>query len=519
MTATGELSRRSALQAMAAAGLGLGLAACTDTSNSSDSSESTVVGDFTIPDSGAKLPKGDTTLRWVDSGDQKAVFFKQFFDAYHQKHSNISIHYDGTNWNAIQQQITLGVRNGTAPDVFQLPAQMPKPDAVKNGWVGAVDDIVPNWPEVKKRYPKGMFVNGVTDFDGKTYGMPFTSNNRINNMLLFNVDYAEKAGYDLAHDVLSWDGFRAAARKLTKQGDGKYYGIIFGLTQAGTLSGPASMMAEMSGLRGGVDAGNTANSGIDWKTGNFNYTNDLAIEIVETLLALKQDGSVVPGSTSIDDPGARERMPQGSAALMFSGPWVIRQWKQDNADFRFGLNVPPQQNVHDIRPLSIAPGGPNQWFYSSRTKYGAVIGDLYNYIASLAGQKQWAKLDGSADPAAFPAALRSTKFDALESRALDIGRTYTRLRPDPAARNTDVTKVYREYVAPSPNFNDTLVGLYTGQVHTSVPKAMKSLQDRSEQALEKAIAKARSRGAHVSRDDWVFPDWDPQQPYTKLYQN
>ena len=65
---------------------------------------------------------------------------------------------------------------------------------MKTGWVGAVDDIIPNWSEVKKRYPAGMFVDGVTDFDGKTYGMPFTSNNRMNNMLLFNVDYAQKAG-------------------------------------------------------------------------------------------------------------------------------------------------------------------------------------------------------------------------------------------------------------------------------------------------------------------------------------
>ena len=55
------------------------------------------------------------------------MFFKQFFDAYHKKHSNISLNYDGTNWNAIQEQITLSVRNGTAPDVFQLPAQMPNP--------------------------------------------------------------------------------------------------------------------------------------------------------------------------------------------------------------------------------------------------------------------------------------------------------------------------------------------------------------------------------------------------------
>src|SRR5690348_13605551 len=59
--------------------------------------------DFKIPASGAKLPTDNVQLRWMDSGDQKAVFFKAFFPAYEKMHSNIKVQYDGTNWNQIQQ--------------------------------------------------------------------------------------------------------------------------------------------------------------------------------------------------------------------------------------------------------------------------------------------------------------------------------------------------------------------------------------------------------------------------------
>jgi multiple sugar transport system substrate-binding protein len=46
---------------------------------------------------------------------------------------------------------------------------------------------------------------------------------------------------------------------------------------------------------------------------------------------------------------------------------------------------------------------------------------------------------------------------------------------------------------------------------------MKDLQDRMDAALDAAIKTAQQRGAKVSRDDFVFADWDPAQDYTSLY--
>ncbi|HVX46760.1 MAG TPA: extracellular solute-binding protein, partial [Mycobacteriales bacterium] len=137
------IPRRTALQLLGIGGVGLAAAACTDTSGSSGgSTDQPKNAKFSFPDTGAKLPSGDVKLRWVDSGDRKAVFFNAFFPAYQSKHSNVSVDYQGNNWNTIQQVISTGVRNGTAPDVFQLPPQITFAQAVTNKWIGAYDDIV-----------------------------------------------------------------------------------------------------------------------------------------------------------------------------------------------------------------------------------------------------------------------------------------------------------------------------------------------------------------------------------------
>jgi len=43
---------------------------------------------------------------------------------------------------------------------------------------------------------------------------------------------------------------------------------------------------------------------------------------------------------------------------------------------------------------------------------------------------------------------------------------------------------------------------------------MQDLKDRSDKELERAIKAAQGKGAKVSRDDLVFPNWDPMKDYT-----
>lgn len=464
--------------------------------------------DFKIPNSGAKLPTSDVQLRWMDSGDQKAVFFKAFFPAYEKMHGNIKVQYDGTNWNQIQQVITLGFRNGSAPDVFQLPSTITMAEAVKNGWVGALDDVVPNWPEVRGRFLAGTFATGINEFDGKTYGYPATGNMRIGQLLLYNKDYLSEAGYDPTSKIMSWDDFRAAAKKCTEQGKGKYYGLIGGVTQNNALPDVVTALAQFAGAYGGT---------LNYKTGHYNYSSPEFIGAAELLLAIKTDGSTFPGMASLDNPGARGRMPQGLSAMILQGPWNILAWTQQNPSFHLGVALTPQKDPSKIAPMSYGPGGSNTWSYFSKTKLGPVVGDVFNYMGTTEGQTAWAHFVGAGDPPAFPDVLAKVQLDPLSKQALDLAQKYTRLRPDPSVRNPDIQQVQLEMKPLTPSYNDVMVGLFTGQLK-DVKKAFTDLQDRAEKELDRAIAAAQKKGAKVSRADYVFADWDPTKDYSQLYQ-
>lgn len=507
--------RRRFLQ-MLAGGAVMAVAGCTDTSGDSGSGVQQANTGMVIPNPVTKLPTGQVKLTWVDSGDAKAAFTKELATAYHKKHPNITINYDGAAWNSVSQVVSAGVRNGSAPDVFALPPAIPLQTAIDNGWVGAFDDVIPHFEDVKKRFPAGMLCAGVNQFGGKTYMMPMTGPARLNNLFLFNEDYVKKAGLDFDDKPISWDDLRANAKKLTKQGNGNYYGLIFSLNQGGGLTGPASDMATMAGVHSGVGDSIT---NINWQTGEFDgFDNPLAEEILELLYAIHKDGSIHPDSVSLDAPGARARFPQGQAAMMFQGPWNIPIWKQTNPEFHLGLNIPPQKDPGTVYPLSSSPGGSNSWVYYAKSKLGPVIGDIFSYWCSKEGQIQFTDVDPVGDPPFDTTAAKKAKMDALSRKALAIGEKYNAIRPEPAVRNPDVEQVYLNLVPPTPAYADRAMAIFTGQSKQSVKQMLQASKAAADKSLDEAIAAAKKKGAKVSRDDFKFSDWDPKTPYLKLYQ-
>lgn len=471
------------------------------------------MGDMTmnIPDSGANIPTEEITFRWVDSGDQKAVFWNEFFEAYQQKHPNIEIQYDALPWNEIAQVVPLGVRNGTAHDVFQIPLSNSAAQVVQEGWVAPLNEIIPNFEEWKSGFPSGVFVPGVTDFDGMTYNVPITSNKRYGTHLLYNVDYLQEAGYDPAEKPLTWDEFREAARKVTENGAGQYYGFIVGGNQVNRWGNIVENFARMAGASS--DAYNTGR-GVDYRTGEFPYTDERYVAAIELLLALKDDGSVFPGVMSMNAPQARARMPQGAAGMILQGPWNIPIWQAENADFNFNVSSQPLMEDGLMVPIMVGPGGSNQLYVYAEAPdaHKAIAGDILHYMGTLAGQQAWANIVGAADGPIFPAALADADLDAIALRALQMFVDQVRVGPSPLVRNPDVVQVALELQPVTPNLAEVVQGLYTGQLD-DIAGSLQDLQDRSDAELDRAIAAAQNRGADVSRDDFVFSNWEPTQDY------
>lgn len=510
-----SVSRRAVLGAGVGAGLGLAalLTGCTDTSGAVSKPPATLPAtlgpsSFKLPNT--KLPSGPIKVSIVDSGDLKANYWGSMATAYQNKHPNVTVSYNGTNWNTIQQSITLGLQNGTAPDSFQLPGGVTIGQAIQNGWVMAFEDAVPDFQKIIKAYPAGASANGVTMFNGKSYLYSPSGNIRLQDAMLYNTKLVEAAGYDPSESI-SWDDFRAMLKKITTKGAGQYYGIIAGLTQPNQLNFPVADLAILAGA-------NFNYQGINWKTGEYNYTDDRVVDALELFLAIKSDGSFFPDSVSMDAPGARGRFPLGVAGVIMQGSWNVRPWQQSNPDFKFGIALPPRQDPKSKHMLNYTPGGSNYYVLNAKMKPETqkAIGDMFRFTMSKSGQTLWAQSDGSGDPAQYPGVFADAPLSPLEARAQKLAQENMVITPEPAVRNPDINIVYQLQKAVTPNFSQVCVGLFTGQL-TGVKQQLKKLNDAMSKAREDAIAAAKKQGASVSLDDFAFSDFDADKPYSKLY--
>jgi multiple sugar transport system substrate-binding protein len=143
---------------------------------------------------------------------------------------------------------------------------------------------------------------------------------------------------------------------------------------------------------------------------------------------------------------------------------------------------------------------------------------MFAYVGSLEGQSAYSALtDGSIPPILAEATL-TLELDAQTQKALELFDQQMRLAPDPRVRNPDVGFVDQELQRLTPTFGETIQGIFTGQL-SDAKAALQDLQDRANAELERAIKAAHDTGANVSREDWTFPNWDPNQDYTEeMYQ-
>ncbi len=505
------MTRRHVLRTGAAAGAALaGSRFATTWAQEASPAPGTIV----IPDNGVELPTDDITFRWIDSGDLKALFYNEFHAAYMEAHPNITIQYDPLPWTEINQIVPIGIQSGDAHDIFAMPQDVTSSQAVAEGWVAPLDDIVPNFAEWKARFPVGSFMDGVHVFDGKTYTFPQTSSKRYWTMTFANSDLMEQAGYDLTSQRLTWDEFREACRKVTEQGQGQYFGIIMGGKSTDQFGDFVRNLARMAGASAGSGAGF---QDIDWRTGEFVYTSDEYIAAVELLLALHTDGSVFPGAMSLNEAEARAQFPNGIAGMILGGPWIIPQWQRDAPDFRFSLSSQPVPNGDVVVPMTYEETGANQLWVYANSDYKQVAGDMFAYIGSVEGQVAIMAATGGNLRAMLPEAVEiaqaSVDLDPVASTALALYDEQLRLGPMVAIRNPEIAAVAAERQPLQPDLGVLCQGIITGQV-SDIRAAMEDIQSRATAELERSIAAAQEKGAQVSRDDFVFADWDPNAEYT-----
>jgi multiple sugar transport system substrate-binding protein len=453
-------------------------------------------GPIKIYDYGLDLPTDDVTYRWADHQGVRVPFHQALQAAFMEAHPNISIEYDSLGQD-LAELLAVGVQSGDAHDVLPTNAGILAPQAVQEGWIAALDDLVPDFEQWKAAYPENTFMPGINVFNDKTYVLPMYSAKLHRKLLFYATELVEATGYDPAAGPLSWEEFRDAAKKVTDAGS-------YGLVNAG---GPGAnfveTLAELSGAHGGE---------FNWQTGEFNFLSDQYLGAIELMQAMNDDGSFMPGMASMTDTDVRARFPEGRAAFYISGIWNVSIWEQAEPEFQFGVASAPAENPDDMYTISVVPGAGEGYMAYSGSDYPSITASLFAFVGSLEGNIALKEISKAVNPVAFREANEIVEHSDNGRRALDINYEQLRFRPAPAIRNVDATMVDMERRPVTPNLNDIVNGIFSGQIDDP-QAALQDLQDRSNAELDRAIQAAQENGAEVSRDDWVFPNWDPREDY------
>ncbi|WP_246225799.1 ABC transporter substrate-binding protein [Chelativorans xinjiangense] len=465
-----------------------------------------------IADPSLDLPPADGPFRWLDSGGQKGVFYRQFFPKYAEARG-IEVVYDGLPWNEIATVLPLGIRNGSAPDAFNLPNGMPPAVAVAEGWVQPLDELIPDFEAWKAGFPAGSFVEGVNVIEGKTYGLPYTSERRCSSLLLFNRKAMELTEFDPGPDSpLTWDQFRKAAAQITENSGGSMFGLIMGGNQGNRWS---ANLVQLANRAGAACASSVAGclTGVDYRTGEIVIDSDEFVQAMELLLAIRDDGSMFPGIMSLNAPQARAFVEQGGAGMILQGPWNVPIWEANNPDFDFGFTATPAPEGKDGKTIVDAlPSAANTMYVNAAAKNPAYAADVFHYMGTLEGQVAWGNVVGPSDPPIFPKAAEEAEMSERSKAVIALQEKQVRVSPVVYARSPGFTKVAQLYEEPTPNLANVVQGLYTGQL-SGVKENLSKLKGAMNAALDKAIADANAEGANVRREDLVYSDWDPSVDY------
>ncbi len=435
--------------------------------------------------------------------------FQKEIALFEKQNPGIKVEITPTSGQQYTQVVNLAFKSGNAPDVFVVPTDggVTIQDAINSGWLLPLNKwATPQW---QAGFPANSFAEGVNVFDGKVYSAPWVSNAANYLALYINNKVFRDAGLvDAGGKVLvpkTWAQARKFAQQIAQRSGGKVYGLGFGAKQ-----GDYVLNIQMQSLRAsGVPAPGNTDLGyyyFNYKTGRFEFaSNPLFRQWFESWIDMKNDGTILPQSISLNDEQIRPVFAEGKFGMYVNGSWVVPSLKQTNPGF----------DDYTVATLPVK-GGPSSTAYyrtipasfelaiSSKTQHPEEAWKLFSFLNSRASADRWVSYGEAVRVWPDTAKLATGRAGDAARVLISNGRVapaFNALRPQLA----DV-----KFQEPTPNLEYYVLAAYTGQLKKSdVPGVLKDLEDRYNQALDDAIAAARKGGSKVTRADFTFPNWNP----------
>ena len=244
-----------------------------------------------------------TATIWMNVGSSKAFWADKFkeFNETKGKELGVKVVFEAKTDSSYTQALEVAIQSDQLPDFFSYGSLE---ELTELDRIAALDGL-PNMEEYLAPY-KDFMTETVHKLNGKIYSIPQGMTTRG---LIYNKDMFKEAGLvdenGEAKPPKTLAEFRDYAKILTDAGNNKY-GVVFPVKWQSWVGSDILALAQSSSGRPVCDP----------VTGEYEYT--ILEPIVETIMGMKEDGSVYPGAEGLDNDHARARFAEGGIGMKLS---------------------------------------------------------------------------------------------------------------------------------------------------------------------------------------------------------
>jgi len=288
------------------------MAACSSAQNPADSQQGAASGG-----------DGATKLTYWSIDRHDTDYIQEVIAKFEAQHPGVTVEYKVMADN-YAQSVDIAFSSKQAPDIFRIDAANVT-TWQKKGYLEPMDDYMS--PELKEKF-QNLLIEEKNTVGGKVYTLP-----NIGQFwrLIYNVDLFEKAG--ITEPPKTLDELVEAAKKITEVGKAEgAYGFAGNFKSGSGFDRVAYPVGSLSH--------NAGTEGFNFQTGQFDF--GLYKEVAQALRQMKLDGSMLPGTESLDIDPLRAQFAQGKIGMYFNHSGEPGVYKfQFPTEIRWAGAMPP----------------------------------------------------------------------------------------------------------------------------------------------------------------------------------
>lgn len=311
----------------------------------------------------ATKPAGQTTITlftWVPPQEYRLNL--QLIREFEKTHTGVEVRYINEPGGRAMDKLQVMIGAGKPPDVMSIHGAFVIPLAAQ----GALLDLEPLIRQQRELNLSDFLPRMVNmcRWQGKLYSLPRYTSVYV---MFYNKGLFDAAGVPLPSDGWTWDGYLAAAKKLTKRGASPaqdQWGCVIDVWSARAFPWIWQSGGEI----------------LDKKTMRCLVNSPQAIEAVQFLTSLRHRWKVCPPTSQEDYRETKEWFKGGRVAMFVSGAWDIQVLRQAE-NLQWDVAPLPKGK----QPATLL--GMENYAIAAKTEHPREAFELFSFLLSPRAQK------------------------------------------------------------------------------------------------------------------------------------